>query len=271
MKKYVYFDYNIVSYLRKDEFHELTEAFENLDKKSHIVVFSPAHLEDIAVTEMQDNHRSDIAREEVGFLEKICHHNGLRPTRRHEPVEFFDESPFDCYKRVLKYYNRNKIAEYIDKQVLAEANANNTPETSPKYMANIPVDTVLSEHKAEIISDLAKEFKLSKNETRKILQWKFKQFKKNFALLEGYVNLAANCLEYIGFKREKEENYRSRLHDVSHIIYAAHTNIFVTDDKKLNLKTKAIYSSIDVPTNVMDRKGFINYVLGSTKHRSKQP
>ena len=62
--------------------------------------------------------------------------------------------------------------------MLAEANANNTPETSPKYMANVPVDTVLVKHKAEIISDLAKEFKLSKNETRKISQWKFKQFKK---------------------------------------------------------------------------------------------
>ncbi|HFC8841505.1 TPA: hypothetical protein ACFU1W_000004 [Neisseria oralis] len=265
MKKYVYFDYNIVSYLRKNQFPELTEAFGNLDKKSHIVVFSPAHLEDIAVTEMQDNHRSDIAREEVKFLEKICHHNGLRPTKLHEPVEFFDESPFDCYKRVLEYYDINKIAEYIDKQVLAEANANNTPEASPKSMANVPVDTVLVTHKAEIISDLAKAFNLSKNGTRKIFQWNFKQFKKDFTLFEGYVNLAANCLERIGFKREKEENYRARLHDVSHIVYAAHTNIFVTDDKKLNLKTKAIYSSIDVPSKVMNRKEFIDYVLKSER------
>ena len=79
------------------------------------------------------------------------------------------------------------------------------------------------------------------------------------------MNLAANCLERIGFKREKEENYRARLHDVSHIVYAAHTNIFVTDDKKLNLKTKAIYSSIDVPSKVMNRKEFIDYVLKSER------
>lgn len=265
MKKYIYFDYNIISYLRVNQFPELTEAFEQLDKKSHILVFSPAHLEDIAVTEMQDNHLSHIARKEVEFLEKICHHNALRPTKRREPVEFYDESPFDCYARVLGYYDRNKLAESIDKRVLAEANANNTPETDPKIMANIPANTVLAPHKTKIISDLAAEFNLSKNEARKMQNWNFKQFKSDFALLEGYVNLAANCLEKIGFKREKEEKYRSRLHDVSHMIYAAHTNIFVTDDKKLNPKTKAIYSSIDVPTQVMNQKEFINYVLNLKK------
>ncbi|WP_416192332.1 hypothetical protein [Neisseria sp. CCUG12390] len=224
-------------------------------------------MEDIAVTEMQDNYLVDIAREEVEFLRKICHRNALRPTKRHEPVEFYDESPFDCYERVLKYYDRNKLAEFIDKQVLAEVNANNAPETDPKIMANLPVDTVLARYKSEIISNLAIEANLSKNEARKMLNWNFKQFRRNFALLEGYVNLAANCLEKIGFKREKEEKYRSRLHDVSHIIYAAHVNIFVTDDKKLNPKAKAIYYSIDVPTQVMNKKEFIEYALNLKKSK----
>lgn len=269
MKKKIYLDYNIISYLRNNTFLELTQAFEILDKKNHMFVFSPAHLEDIAVTEMYADEQSrdekaKIAHDEILFLEKLCGKNAFRPTNKLQPLDCnYIESPFDCYKRVIEKYNVNKYAENIDKAVLESAHQNSTEDTDPKIVNNLDVNLLMNK---KIITDniinslISERIFLTQAECRKIQEWKFKDFTRKFIYFQTYVNMTANYLEKIGFHREKVSKYRSRLHDVSHIIYAAHTNIFVSDDKKLIAKTNAIYNLIDVPTKVMNKQQFINYI-----------
>lgn len=80
--------------------------------------------------------------------------------------------------------------------------------------------------------------------------------KGRFSVFEAYVNFYANILEKLGYYREKEDKYRARLHDVSHIIYGAYCDVFVSADKKLVKKAKAIYSLLGVPVEVIELSDF---------------
>ncbi|MGN6899528.1 hypothetical protein ACTHT7_05795, partial [Neisseria sp. P0017.S010] len=79
-----------------------------------------------------------------------------------------------------------------------------------------------------------------------------------FYIVEAYINLAANLLEKLGYYRESENKYRSRLHDVSHMIYGAYCDVFVSADKKMINKLKAIYSALNIPTEVLSLLDFQN-------------
>lgn len=60
----------------------------------------------------------------------------------------------------------------------------------------------------------------------------------------------------MGYHREAKDKSRSRLHDVSHIIYAAYCDTFVTADRRLAKKAQAIYSVLGVSTLVVLAKEF---------------
>ena len=253
----LYFDYNVISYLRTGKLptNISCEIIYKIDfiKQNFSVAFSPAHLEDIAVSKMRCGVSDDIVEAEIAFLTKLAGRNSLRPVTREKLKIYYDEYPIDCYKRVIENYGGNDIAEEIDRFVIEDANKN--PISNPKEINNIPPEQVLSENRKyrEIISIDLFDHGIVKNHCERIksLEWKFDDIKDRFYIFEAYVNFAANLLEKMGYFREKEKKYRSRLHDVSHIIYAAYCDIFVSSDKKMLNKTKAIYSMLDVPTKVI--------------------
>ena len=53
---------------------------------------------------------------------------------------------------------------------------------------------------------------------------------------------------------------RSNLHDVIHTIYAAHCEVFVTDDKKLRQKALVVYEWYGVKTLVLSSKDYIEWL-----------
>lgn len=251
----LYFDYNVISYLRTGNLPKniSCEIINKIDfiKENFSIAFGPAHLEDIAVSEMRCND-PDVAAKEIDFLTELAGRNSLRPITREKLKIFYDENPIDCYKRVVDNYDGNDIAEEIDRLVIEDANKN--PMSNPKEMNNIPPEKVLREnevYRQEISRGLVNEGIINNYELIESLEWKFDDIKDRFYIFEAYMNLAANLLEKIGYFREDEEKYRSRLHDVSHMIYAAYCDIFVSADRKMLNKTKAIYSMLDVPTKVM--------------------
>ena len=107
-----------------------------------------------------------------------------------------------------------------------------------------------------IARGLWKQGLIGKDEQIKVLTWRFDDLKGRFSVFEAYVNMAANLLEKIGYYREKAEESRARLHDVSHIIYAAYCDTLVTGDKKLIKKAQAIYSLLGINTQVLTNKEF---------------
>lgn len=256
MKK-LYFDYNVISYLRGGQDELLNKKYESI-AADNMIVFSPAHLEDIAVSEMRDNVEKRIVVEEIEFLSKIAHRNALRPVTRNNVV-MYDESPHDCYTRVIEQYAGNDWAEEVEAAVISEAHAN--PAGDPKEMNNIdPLDVLNKLIYREMIAVALSSAGFISNEERvPSLSWKFSDIKNRFSVFEAYVNSAANLLEKIGYHREKEHKSRSRLHDVSHIVYGAYSDVVVSADKKMIKKAKAIYGMLEVPTNVISLKEFYEF------------
>ncbi len=258
MKK-LYLDYNIISYLRTEINPDLTKIFEE-SAKEQMVVFSPAHLEDIAASSKRDNTNSAITTAEIEFLAKIAGKNALRPINDNELV-VYNETPQDCYKRVIDNYEANDLAEACEALILADAHQN--PAGNPRETNNIAPEEVLQHilNRELIAMWLVSNGVINKSECAAVLSWRFEDIKNRFRVFEAYVNLAANLLEKIGYHREREDRSRSRLHDVSHIIYAAYCDTFVSADKKLTKKAKAIYSLLGIHTRVLTDKEFCDTLL----------
>lgn len=119
-------------------------------------------------------------------------------------------------------------------------------------MNNIKPEEVLMPfiYRELILMGLLNNGLIEKKDFEQALRWTFDDIKDRFYIYEAYVNVAANLIEQIGFFREKVKKSRSRLHDVSHIIYAGYCDIFLTNDKKLFMKTKAIFSLLNIHTKV---------------------
>ncbi|MGF6809019.1 putative nucleic acid-binding protein [Paraburkholderia sp. Clong3] len=253
MKK-IYFDTNVLSYLRSGSNLELNARFAQFSSND-IVVFSPAHLEDIAASAMRDNTDAKMIDEEIEFLHKIAKRHALRPVTR-DDVVLYDEAPQDCYARVIDQYGKNDDAEEIESAVVADANRN--PAGAPREMNNIAPEDILTPivYRELIALRLSSKGYIDESEEVGSLRWTFADLKGRFSVFEAYVNLSANILEKLGYYREKEDKYRARLHDVSHIIYGAYCDVFVSADKKLVKKAKAIYSLLGVPVEVIELSDF---------------
>lgn len=253
--KRLYLDFNVISYLRSGQKPALTTAF-NEAAKALLVVFSPAHLEDIAASAMRDKTQPSITNAEIEFLAKIAGRNALRPVTR-DQVVLYDESPQDCYARVVDQYDNNDWAERIEATVIADAH--DRPAGSPKDMNNISHTDILNHirYREFIVISLAAMEVIGRDEQREALSWRFDDLKNRFSVLEAYINIAANLLEKIGYYREAKDRSRARLHDVSHIIYAAYCDTFVTADRKLAKKAQAIYSLLGICTQVLSDNEFV--------------
>ena len=259
--KIIYLDYNVISYLRTGNFPKnispkLKEKVEFI-KENYSIAFSPAHLEDIAASKIRCGTSDDVIRSEIEFLTSIAGRNSLRPITRETLKIYYDEYPIDCYHRVVSGYVGNDLIEPIEKKILEDARSN--PLSEPKEMNNISPEDIFDQfRKKQISCSLYKQGYLSESEIEKSLNWTFDDIKDKFYIVEAYINLAANLLEKLGYYRESENKYRSRLHDVSHMIYGAYCDVFVSADKKMINKLKAIYSALNIPTEVLSLLDFQN-------------
>lgn len=245
----LYLDFNIISYLRSGKQPTLTKAF-NQATKSQIVVFSPAHMEDIAASAIREMTQQAIIDAEIEFVAEIAGRNALRPITRNQVV-LYDESPQDCYARVIAEYDKNDWAERIEAAVIADAH--DKPGGDPMQTNNVSPTEILRHiiYRELIVRNLLAKEVIGKDEMVEALSWQFDDLKNRFSVLEQYINLAANLLEKIGYYREARDKSRARLHDVSHIIYASYCDTFVTADRKLAKKAQAIYSLLGICTEVL--------------------
>lgn len=259
MKKSIYLDNNVLIYIKDNKKTDFAKRMFNLNENDYIKVYGPAHLEELAGSQIIYNSNSKIIENDLQFIKKFTNSNELLPSeiaifkgkRYARKLEFKKEHPKDCYKRVINQYNKNKIAEFIEQKVIDDAHKN--PIGSPREINNIKIENLFNEdHRKSIVNDLLKEELITESIVEVALNWKFDDIKDKFYLVETYINLAANLIEKIGYYREDNEIevVRSRLHDVTHMIYAAYCDIFICDDKKLRNKTKAIYYLLNIKTSV---------------------
>jgi len=78
-----------------------------------------------------------------------------------------------------------------------------------------------------------------------------------FSVIERAIEIAMNFLEEIRYRPEHIKKSRSRIHDVTHSIYATGCEFLVTHDKRFHHKVKAVYRYFDIPTKVLTLDEFI--------------
>lgn len=253
----IYLDHNLIVYLRNNSSHRLSDAIEKFKKNDCDFIFSPAHIEEIAVSFMRHDASKEIVDNDLLFLTTLCNKNSLRPATR-DKVLYGTEYPRDCYKRVIEHYKSNDFAEFFEKIVIKDANEN--PLGTPKEMNNIAPEEVFNHinYVEMLLLSLRNNGLMTQSEAIANLEaWPNLNIKDKFCALEHSVNLASNWLEKMGYYRENVKKSRSRLHDVSHIIYGRYANVFVSNDKKLLKKAKAIYSLLGISTSVLTIEEFI--------------
>ena len=71
-----------------------------------------------------------------------------------------------------------------------------------------------------------------------------------------------NILDFVCFHKDKRGDHVNiaRLYDASHAYYASICDIFVSRDKRMRYKTKAVYHYLNVDTKVMDLNEYFNFV-----------
>ncbi|WP_186259817.1 hypothetical protein [Burkholderia gladioli] len=82
-------------------------------------------------------------------------------------------------------------------------------------------------------------------------------FRHSFHVTERAIEIAMNYLEEIRYRPEAVRKSRSRMHDVSHCIYASDCQQFITFDDRLRDKVTVVYRYFNIPTQVLTLEEFL--------------
>lgn len=269
----IYLDHNIFIELIQNKIQ-----LDNLLKSTNsYVVYSPAHIEEIAVSFKNHNIPEKTINLDLNAISSITNNNIMFPNHGvdNSNIDYAayikKEHPFECYKRVISQYHVNSNAEKINKEVLLDAKDNSFNGNKPIEINNIHYKEILKVLLDEQHITIKETLIMSYNNFIKEVEnshliklgyinkfdFNFDDFKNNFFKISTVIELLANILESNGYHYEKTtddkllKKGRSRMHDVSHMIYGAFSKKFITGDKKLFKKTEAIYSYLKIDTIVL--------------------
>jgi hypothetical protein len=267
MKK-IYLDYNVFTYYFDGKREGLREKIDQL-KKHYIFPYSPAHMEEIAVLLMKHKPETKefdnamiVAYEKIKSIADLTDNFELLPNIEGSTIER-SESPFECFKRVIKYYAVNKAIESLEEERLAILKEADKDGELSRKISNLKED-FLSEKEYEhglrfrLYFDEVLSLRLAL-EARKhgIKEYKWPDLSKSHRLLEDVIEITMNYIEEVRYKPEKISKSRSRMHDISHSIYATAADYIVSDDERFVSKTKATYNYFNIPTKIMNLNQFM--------------
>lgn len=184
-------------------------------------------------------------RARIKLIEEICGSNCILPGVN--TPEFYHKSP-------QWFYDKNTTDMFRSMRVFLTKNVSNIrpnhdavlKELSLKRIEinNIPPDDIFN----HIDSSLKKSInKISVND----------YLIKSEAKGKGVYSTLFNLLDAVCYWKDKNGMEVSRMYDASHAYYAQLCDYFVTNDKRLSYKAKAVYAFLAVKTQVIPPKEFI--------------
>lgn len=282
MKK-IYFDNNVIIKLANRDSIPLSKSVEALNRKKAIILFSPAHIEEIANIGTKYGHSIEVIQEKLDFLHKLTNSTALLPFKidgidqqRVNGVYISSESTVGTFKRVIDNYEVNEEAEFNQKEMLKSAeDIQKTTKISPIQVNNKDMKIDLENNRTAFYNGMIRNYREEEKfrcyaiggiipiRPPKIDQLNFKYLKDFYPLHEVMIELSMQFLEKSRFYPDSSKNNIPNLHDVTHTIYAAYCEVFVTDDKKLYQKASVIYKWYGVNTQVFSSKEFIEWAQGN--------
>lgn len=273
--KYIYLDNNIVIDIKNERHQGVVDAARNLKWNGHRLIFSPAHVEEIANTVMHHKQTRESAYEKVLFLKELTDSYCLLPFPRagltlvrNNGINTYKEDPVETYERVLTKHNRNIIAENHQKAKLlhgehleasgainkVEANNSDVQATLDKYRKELH-KIIHSHHMVMKRDSNFGQFVPKKRITAAMIRFGF--IRSYFPIFEMVVEKLMEHLESQRYFPDKSQKHIASLHDTTHAIYAAYADVFVTNDANFARKVKAVYEWLGIETKVMTRNEFI--------------
>lgn len=253
------------------------DVVDRLKKGGHRIVFSPAHLEEISNTVKHHGQSGESANEKVLFLKELTESFCFLPyprenlvSVRNNGINTYKENPMDTYERVFSMHDRNIIPEKHQKEKLlngekvedsgiinkVEANNSDIQVTLEEYRKYLKKIVRINHARMKRDSDLGR-FVPRQMITASMLRFGF--IRSYFPIFEMVVEKLMEHLESQRYFPDKSEKFVASLHDTSHAIYAAYSDVFVTNDANFARKVKAVYQWLGVETKVMTRKEFLEF------------
>ena len=264
----IYLDYNIFTYYFDGKHDGLREKIDQL-KKHYILSYSPAHMEEVAVLLMKHKPKTKefddamlVTYEKIKSIADLTDNFELLPNTE-GPIIERREHPFECFKRVIKGYTANETIESLEEERLATLKETDKDGELSKKVSNLKEDFLSEEEyehglKLRLYIDRILSLRLAL-EARKhgIKEYKWPDLSKSHRLLEDIIEITMNYIEEVRYKPEKISKSRSRMHDISHSIYATAADYFVSNDQRFVSKIKATYNYFGIPTKVMTLDQFM--------------
>jgi hypothetical protein len=255
----IYLDHNLIVYIRNSEDVLLIKLINELKESGSVFLFSPAHLEELAVSEKRSCASAEIINHDLDFLTRICGNHSIRPVDRFSVV-FDTEYPRECYNRVVDSYEINDLAEAINQIVIDDAHDN--PAGNPKEINNSDPVELFSNiiNKELLLRALMEMGDITQLEAISCIQSQnYNVVVNRFCARQSAISYLSDWLEKIGYYRESRNKSRSRMHDVSHIIYGSYSDLIVSNDGKFIKKASSVYGILGLNTNVVSMNDFLEH------------
>ena len=234
----VYLDNNIIVDIEEGNYS--VEQF--LNKNDYLYYFSKAHLEELL--EAKDNPK--VSQEKrLNLIAELCGKNHILTGVVDSP-EFFDKEPREMF--CITAYSRQFFhPANIDNQGNRSAlKVRQVLGFNAKQLNNEPPDKILS-----IIDTRMKE----RVGIGLISYLKETEANNGSSIYHTLIQLI-NIANYWGDKETYHSN-DARLYDAEHAYYAQICDMLVTNDKKMRMKIRAIYSFLGVNTKVISANEFL--------------
>ena len=246
-KKLVYFDNN---------FFIKNKELKNANKNEYQLVYSPAHLEELANSAHNNSYfQSEFINKDIEALSEITDNYLFLPDFE-RGVKLCIEPPYDVYRRVVYRIGDTKISELEELLFMSLR-----PWLKAKLKLNISGDTIKDslshENVVSYLNELHKDdswYELYKKDTEKF----WYKYSNDYFLSYGVIEHLSKLIDILDNNPEPVNKYRSHLHDVTHLIYALHADIFVSDDKRLCNKYMEICSFFKISPKCLSGKEFLN-------------
>lgn len=278
----VYLDFQIFDRCAKN-----SEIKEFIMKQRDTCDFfcSTAHLEELyratknAGINLENQKKAQALRTSI---EQVCCRGILNPGGYKQGIVLRDESIDECLYRIKKYDTREEIesgAESLNEQHNQPPSfSHNYNCSNEKWKAIWDEDCtkhdITERNRCNNICNqmhmlrekLCRIYGESEAQRQICKAWKsvcpicpasYKDMKNFYGRLEYVIEQLSRALSKVGYYREKDERrFNSGEYDITHIIYGTYCDYFVTEDKRLYNKAKAIYYYLQVPTEVLTLKDF---------------
>lgn len=267
----------IVSWVTSKGTEIAAKVAETIEKYSSMTGLKPGDITkeeaiDI-INQIPDRHDTSSIRKKL--LDIISNNN---PSLVDKRTKIVNEDIQECITRVVTHINANQFAEENQIYFMGRRNENSIRENFDKIGKEINEEVTFESMRANLkikieeisqidpekifFDERVKSFieKYKKHEFDKIKNNTDKQEVLTHSQIEESVNILMDTLESVGYKQEKKNSTGrliSRMHDITHAIYASATTSFVTSDIRLRERTKAVYHYLNIKTEVIDSTDFI--------------